>query len=137
MIIFLAVYCIIALLTIYATLLQGTFSLPATGAFLLAGLKWFALLICVCPFFGAFGVLLAILRESRARPVLPLVWIAFGGAWWLVSSQDHAFLNHPEAAVGTVLAWSTPLWIGLLISWILAYFMIHLTSYLLEKQLNL
>jgi ABC-2 type transport system permease protein len=132
--IFVLVYCIIALFGVYSMALSGRFDPQAAASYLLTGLEWTALLVAVCPFATAFGVLFAILSESRAKPAIPLMWILFSGLWWLIFAHDGRYL-HVQATGTPHLFVSPSLCIPIVSSWVLAYGLIRLAAYLLERQL--
>jgi ABC-2 type transport system permease protein len=135
---FAGIYCLIALLSVYAMLLQGTFTWQAADRFLATGLQWNALLLCACPFVTGFGVLYAVIKESRMRPVLPLVWMVFVGLWWLIFSRDNRFLQIvPKHGAVASLSLSPEVVYAIGISWILAYLLIRLASHVLDRQLTL
>ncbi len=128
---FRGIYCLIALLSVYAMLLQGTFTWQAAGRFLATGLQWNALLLYACPFVTAFGVLYTVIKDSRMRPVLPLVWMVFVGLWWLIFSRDNRFLQIvPKHGAVAVSVTGGGVCDG--ISWILAYLL--MASHVLDKD---
>ncbi|MFD1676971.1 ABC transporter permease subunit [Alicyclobacillus fodiniaquatilis] len=130
-----AVYCATGLLILYTMVLEGNFNAHTAGQFLLTGLKYDGLFLCVCPFIAAFGVLIGVLTESRAKPIMPLIWLVFGCSWWLIFSWHGGtvHIQHTHGLAGFSLA---PIFYYLIVaSWIVAYLMIRLTSYVLERQM--
>ncbi len=135
---FILSFFLIAFLGLYTMFLKGSFSAQASTAFLMTGLKWYGLLICLCPITGAFGVLLGVLRESRIRPALPLIWGAIGTIWWLVSIHGAGFL-HFKVVNGHMAVFHPTLMLlyPFAASLMIAYVMIYLSAYLLCRQLAL
>jgi ABC-2 type transport system permease protein len=133
---FSALYIFINFLGWYTLILQGTFSVQAAAFLLTSGLKWYALLICACPFAAAFGMLIGVLTESRAKPILPLIWIIIGALWWLVTSHGFAFLKINIVDGHLVFFhFSLMLLYPFVASLIIAYVILHVAAYLLERQL--
>ncbi|GAA5347066.1 ABC-2 type transport system permease protein [Planifilum fimeticola] len=132
--IFAVVYCILALFGLYTMALVGPFDPHSAASYLLTGLKWNALLFSVCPFVTAFGILFCVLGESRAKPAIPLMWILFSGLWWLLFAHGGVYL-HVQTAGMPNLSVSPFLFIPIVVSWLLAYGLIRLAAYLLNRHL--
>lgn len=135
--VFLAMFVCVAVLSLYAMILQGTFTSATAGEFLLGGAEWYGLIVCVCPFVSAFGVFYGALSESRAKPVIPLVALVFGCSWWLVFSRDTVFFNTNDLGHAGIFTWSPLLWLVIVGSWVLSYVILRISAYLLERQLIL
>lgn len=116
--------------------LAGRFDPHAAASYLLTDLEWNALLVAVCPFVTAFGVLFGVLRESRVKPAIPLMWILFSGLWWLIFAHDGRYL-HVQTTGTPHLSVSPSLFIPIVASWLLAYGLIRLAAYLLDRQMAL
>jgi ABC-2 type transport system permease protein len=134
--IFALVYCVIALFGLYTMALAGHFDSHTAASYLLTGLEWSVLLVAFCPFVTAFGVLFGVLRESRAKPATPLMWILFSGLWWLIFAHHGRYL-YVQATGTPHLSVSPSLFIPIVASWLLAYGLIRLAAYLLDRQLAL
>lgn len=134
--VFVFAFVLICILGWYTMILQGTFSVQTAAFLLTSGLKWYALLICACPFAGAFGLLFGVLTESRAKPILPLIWMAIGVLWWLVSSHSATFLKI-NIVNGHLVYYhlSLILLYPFVASLMIAYVILHIAAYLLERQL--
>ncbi|MDQ0188965.1 hypothetical protein JI721_02210 [Alicyclobacillus cycloheptanicus] len=130
--IFACVYGAIAILGLYTMYLNGSFSTPYVRSFLLAGLRWNALLLCACPFIAAFGLLFGVILQSVVRQAMPLIWIAFGGMWWLVSAHL-GFIHIDGSTPPGLVHVSTVRVLSILGSWILACLMVGLASVLLDR----
>lgn len=130
-----AVYCAIGLLIVYTMVLEGQFNAHTVGQLLFTGLKWDALLLCVCPFIAALGVLIGVLTESRAKPIMPLIWIVFGCSGWLLSSFHGGVIHIQQTHGLATFSLASILYYLIAASWILAYLMIRLTSYVLERHM--
>lgn len=135
LIIFATAYIVVSILGIYTQLLHGNGLGHDVSQFLLAGLKWMGLVAAVTPLAGALGILFAILRHSRARPALPLIWVLYGALWWFGISYGSHWL-HRFGPQGTSINHVTPvLWCAFVASWLVTIVIVRLASYLLDRQL--
>jgi ABC-2 type transport system permease protein len=131
-------YAVISILGVYTIALHGPFSLGIAARFLVSGLKWFGLLLCVCPFAAAFGIFFGVLRESRAKPLLPLFWAAVGLLWWLLTVRGSALLKFKLVNGHWVFFhYSSMMLYPFAASLVIAYVLLYFAAYLLNRQLAL
>lgn len=129
------IYCVIAILGLYTMFLNGTLTPHSAGLYLENGVIWTALLICTCPFVSAFGLLFGAITQSGIRQALPILWIVFGGGWWLVFSRNGLHVNHTRGV--DILTLFPTLVYPLLGSWILAYLLIRVASYVIDRHVTI
>jgi ABC-2 type transport system permease protein len=130
-----AIYFLVTLFGLYMMLLNGNFIGNLTGIFLLPGLKWFLLLIALSPFAASFGTFMGTLSHTKARPAMVLLWILFWAMFPIVgmSGQNFGFFN--ERNIG--FPFTELIFLPILFSWILAYILVRLSAYLLDRHLTL
>ncbi|MDP4093305.1 MAG: hypothetical protein Q8920_08090 [Bacillota bacterium] len=101
--------------------------------------KMYIEILALCPLLIVSGMLFAILRHTKFRPVSPLFWVAYGG---LISLMFSTFFNSktntdfrstwtfafPGLSTGTTLI------VGILLSFVLAYLIFQFAAFLLEKH---
>jgi len=127
------IYCVVAILGLYTMLLNGTLTPHAAIFYLETGIKWNILLFCVCPFVSAFGMLFGAIKMSVIKQAMPILWIVFGGVWWLVFSRDGHFLHVSQTNSGALFTMAPSLVYPVLGSWILAYLLVRLAAYVLDR----
>ncbi|HET7658103.1 MAG TPA: ABC transporter permease [Bacillales bacterium] len=130
----LAVFVIIGLFGLYIMLLKGGFQFSDYFSFLVPGSKWLVFLIGLSPFMASLGLIYSVIKESRIRPILPLFWFCWGITWWLVSSVFSQKFWIIEAGSFTL---SIHILYCIVFSWIIAYVLIHLSAYILKRQMAL
>jgi ABC-2 type transport system permease protein len=133
--IFALVYLVMALFGLYTMALTGRLTPDTAGGYLRLGLWCNALLFAVSPFLVSFGVFYAVLSESRAKPAIPLMWVIFSGVWWMVFSHDTHYVHVSQGTGAPSLILSPSILVPLAVSWLLAYGLIHLAAYVLERHL--
>ncbi|HET7577967.1 MAG TPA: ABC transporter permease [Bacillales bacterium] len=127
-------YLAISLFGLYMVCLAGQFQADAYLLFLTKGVEWFALLICTFPFMAALGQLFTIIKNTLARPVLPLLWGLLFLIWGLGSSTFSNFFTIDET---TRISLSVSIFYPIAASWIAAFMMICLSAYLLDRHVSL
>ncbi len=132
-------YLAVSILGAYTLVLRGTFNAQTMGQFLLQGLEWNGLLVGAAPFMIAFGVLLAILSSSSARPLAPLMWVVIGGLWWGIfpiagASNWFAVHGSGQSAAITITPAVFPAIFG---SWVLASICLFLSIYLMRRFVDI
>lgn len=134
--IFAILYCVVSILAMYTMVLTHSFDASVAANFLLAGLKWEALFVLICPFTSACGILYAILGESRLRPAIPLFWLIWAGLWWLSFSRFGHYMALKAMGSAGGLHMMVPIACLMVVSWIVSFLFIQLSAYVLDKQLN-
>ena len=59
----------------YATILAHLSLSHDFMMFAFSGLKWFITIIAFIPFVTGFGTMMAVIAKTKARPILPLLWV--------------------------------------------------------------
>jgi ABC-2 type transport system permease protein len=129
---FAALYGIIAVVTVYVLLISHNFHLDALLHFLGYGLKVYFVVLLLSPFVASFGVLYAIFGESKARPLLPIVWVAWVGIWIFNSQLFHISGD----SVGRMFDAPLMLTIPIVVSWVLSYVMLKFSAYVLDRHMT-
>ncbi|SDW57293.1 hypothetical protein SAMN04489725_10862 [Alicyclobacillus hesperidum] len=113
---------------------------PSALSFLVDGFRWTLFVLCLCPLTSSLGLVFGTIRQSRWRPALPVVWIAWVMGWVVWSS------HHPHWHMGRLIGLGhgfmtteqmVHLVIDLVASWILAALLTCLAAYFLERQTDL
>jgi ABC-2 type transport system permease protein len=129
------IFILVTLFGLYVMLLNGNPIGSSEGLFLLSGLKWFLLLIAVSPFAASFGTFMGTLAHTKARPALPLLWVFFWVMFPIMGMSGINFDIFNERSIG--FPFTEFIILPILISWILAYILVRLSAYLLDRHLTL
>jgi len=136
MIYLIALYIFAALFASFIVLFIGSYTLGELGDFLISGLNWFVLIVGFSPFILAIGFLTGAVAQSQWRPITPLLWVIFMGGGGLLFSNLAPVLKQLSGEYKvTWFPFSWELSIALLASLPLAYFLIRLSAYLLDRKL--
>ncbi len=128
-----AVFLVVALLSLYSMALQGDLTHPFLLPFFSQGIRWFLFVIAITPFVSSLGILFAIITRSKARPVIPLLWVLFILLWNVVYGHNSRWLTINSHQ--TTITLSSAHFLIMVASWVIAYVLIHVCSYLLDHQL--
>ncbi|GED72177.1 hypothetical protein BRE01_58790 [Brevibacillus reuszeri] len=138
------VYVLISLFAgIIALLVQG-YSFEDVWLTMLTGLPLLAIVIGFSPFILSLSLLLATIHYTTLRPISPIFWVVImGGLSTFYNGFQTLIPNYNVAHQlfsGQPGLWIPNLWAemaGLLISWIVAYLLIRISAYLLERKLSI
>lgn len=124
-------FVLIILFGAYATLISSSLSFHDFQVFILSG--WLPILLDLAslPLLTGLGLLLGILRQSTWRPASILFWVFWGILWSLFSSTGW-FQNVYNGRYDPLA-----LFAAVIISGIAALLMLLLSSWLLDKKLDL
>ncbi|MCL6593217.1 MAG: ABC transporter permease [Alicyclobacillus sp.] len=133
------VFLLISVFGVYTLAVAGQLHLHTLASFFGTGMAAYTLLVACSPLPAAMGVLYGVLMQSRLRPAVPLIWMAFGLLWWLLSIRG----NHRPAAgsahAGMLLnVWSLWSWQqiwAVLAMWLLAYVLVQAAAVVLDRYL--
>lgn len=133
-ILILVIFLSVALFALYILLLNGHFPMSHYLSFINSGWQWFAFLVCISPFMASFGLLYSVLRESRAKNIMPIFWFGWGIMWWLISSSLGKYFTIHNT-VGFTFSTNTLYIIAG--SLVVAYVCIRISAYILDRHLVL
>lgn len=129
---FLTLYGIIAFFTFYIMLISNSYNLEEALQFLWFGLKSSVLILSLTPFVAGFGVMYGVVGESKARPLMPLVWVMWGGVWILTD-----FIRPDVVSYAGLVAIPSTFVLPIMVSCVLALVMLRVSSYLLDRHLTI
>lgn len=131
----LIIFVLVGLFTLYIMFLNGSLYNHFVGGFLLPGIKWFLLLVGISPFAASAGTFMGILAHTKARPALPLMWFLFWAMFPIAGMTGITSRIFHESNIA--FPFSSTVVIPILISWFVAFIMLRVSAYLLERHLTL
>lgn len=132
---------ILALGTLYATIiavLAPSYSLADVGSFILLGGGWLLTMIGFSPLLTILGMLTAGASYTALRPITPVLWVLFMGGGGMIYADVPGDFGAPsayQAATAPTMSWN--MLAAMVAGWFVAYLVIRLVAYLLEKKLRL
>ncbi|MEC4567637.1 ABC transporter permease subunit [Paenibacillus sp. CMAA1739] len=128
--------------SIYALFISSiiqAYTFADAASFMIAGLNWFVMIIGFTPLVIAVGLLTASTKYSTLRPLSPILWILLMGGgsifYWSGDQRIYEQFDRVQNGHWFPFTWHFP--VAVLISWIVAYVLVRLNAYLLEKKLSL
>ncbi|MEF3307115.1 ABC transporter permease [Paenibacillus sp. GYB003] len=120
-----------------------TYTFADVGAFMATGLRWLAALLGFSPLIMALGLFTATAQYTAIRPITPILWVVFMGGGGTLFSMSTAWLNIAgmDDRTGGETArslLSQPWQIAVMMAFgaLLAYLVVRLSAYLLERKLR-
>ncbi|MCL6597820.1 MAG: ABC transporter permease [Alicyclobacillus macrosporangiidus] len=120
---------------LYTMAVGGHLTAQAASDFLGVGMRWYSLLLAITPLPCAFGVFHGTLTQTRLKPAIPLVWMAFGLLWWLLSTRRLVHMHPDDPTLAMAVHWTWPMLWPVVGTWILSYVLLQLAAIILERHL--
>ncbi|GGE56871.1 hypothetical protein GCM10011391_39730 [Pullulanibacillus camelliae] len=130
---------------VYIAAITSSFNWPMIGQFMILGCNWMLLIALACPILIGLGQFLAISQYTNLRVITPILWFCFMGLGSMVywsggffeSKGNNIYIQFSGDQSVTFFPFST-IFIGFIIlGWVLIYFVIRLTAYLIDRKLSL
>ncbi|MCL6445910.1 MAG: hypothetical protein K6T83_21115 [Alicyclobacillus sp.] len=141
LVIYARVFLGISIFGLYTLAAGGHLTAKSEASFLGTGIGAYTLLLAVSPLPVAFGVFYGILTQSRLKPAIPLVWLAVGLMWWLLSTRGisvrSANAAHPDSLINVWTLWSESLVWSIAGMWLLSCVLLYVATILLDRYLAL
>ncbi|MCL6636608.1 MAG: hypothetical protein K6T26_01555 [Alicyclobacillus sp.] len=135
------VFLLMAGFGLYSLAVAGQLHYHTLVAFFNTGVGAYTLLLALTPLPAALGVFYGVLMQSRLRPAVPLVWLAFGLVWWQVSTRGNHLPVASHARVSPLFqVWSLWSWHqveAVLAMWLLAVGLVLGAAVVLDRYLAL
>lgn len=124
----------IALLGVYAMMLNGTASPIIVGHFLLNGLTWTLIMYCLVPPLAALGLFMGTLTYSRWKDLIPGVWLVLVATGWLPVAHPGLYLTVNQALTVTI---KPAFGLAVFATWLLSGFLFWLATRILTRVTGL
>jgi ABC-2 type transport system permease protein len=137
-----AILMLFVIASIYVMILSFTipyYSFETAREFMATGIQWLSLIVTLSPLIIAAGILMGILQHTVIRPLAPILWVVFMAALGLTYSLTDIVIPESSFSPQQSLWVSYPLELPAIVAvdWILAFAVLRITAFLLEKKLDL
>ncbi|GIO32312.1 hypothetical protein J2TS6_34530 [Paenibacillus albilobatus] len=137
----LTLYVVVSVYVMILSFTVSHYSFATTRTFMETGFNWLSLIVAISPLIIAVGMLMGVLQNTVIRPLAPILWVVFmAGLGLMYSMTDKVFPEEGFPQEYSLSLWSSyPLELPLIVAldWVLAFAVLRLTAFLIEKKLDL